>query len=153
MSKQFYKNVFSDWCAVEPSDCEFLDEPGKPSKNAVRKAPINNASNYNIGHRMKGVDGNMYIVRNVTRKDGTKYKRWFKVTGSPKRSPQKVKKSPPKKSPKKSPKRKWSPRQGPSESANDYPIGFEKVGNDGNVWYIKQITKDNGVSYHRWVKM
>lgn len=100
MTKQFYKNVFADWCSVEPSDCEFLDKPGKPSKNAVRKAPINNASNYKIGHTMKGIDGTMYIVRNVTRKDGTKYKRWFKVT-KVKKSP--AKRSPAKKSPKKSP--------------------------------------------------
>jgi len=40
-------------------------------------------------------------------------------------------------------------RKGPTEHAKEYPLGFKKVGNDGNIWKIMQTTK--GVK--RWKKV
>ena len=39
-------------------------------------------------------------------------------------------------------------RKAPAEHAKEYPLGFKKVGNDGNIWKIMQTTK--GVK--RWKK-
>lgn len=63
-----------------------------------RKGPIESAKLFPTGTKRKGLDDNMYIVRLVTKKDGTTYKRWMK-------SPFKTlsnKKSPAKRSPAKS---------------------------------------------------
>jgi hypothetical protein len=48
-----------------------------------RKGPIEPAKNYNVGYKMKGIDGYIWIVKNITKKDGNKYKRWFRDVKSP----------------------------------------------------------------------
>lgn len=86
--QQQYKNVFNQWQTVDTTN-------EKPTK--VRKSPSQPAKAYNVGDKMKGADGTMYIVRNVTKKNGTRYKKWFKIAASPKRSPKRspaVKRSP-----------------------------------------------------------
>lgn len=44
-------------------------------------------------------------------------------------------------------------RKGPSKSANECSVGTKMMGNDGNMWKIKVITKKDGTKYHRWVKV
>lgn len=50
-----------------------------PSERKNRQAPVSHAREYKVSTKMHGVDGHLWVVKNVTRKDGTKYKRWFKV--------------------------------------------------------------------------
>lgn len=53
----------------------------------IRKGPKESAKNYRVGHKMKGQDGNIWLVKTVTNKNGLKYNRWFKII---KLSPKKV---------------------------------------------------------------
>jgi len=51
----------------------------KVSPIKVRKSPNTHARYHKVGAKVIGLDGNMWKIIYVTKKDGTKYKRWAKV--------------------------------------------------------------------------
>ena len=62
----------------------------------------------------------------------------------------------------KSPPRQTSPRrqpvqvavrQGPPYHAKDFKVHYKLMGNDGQMWKIKMITKKDGTKYKRWVRI
>ncbi len=83
---EMYKGLFQDWCDIEPSDCEFMQPKVKdrksPKKSPIRidrKSPPYHANEFRVGTKMQGVDGNMWKIIMITKKDGSKYKRWSKI--------------------------------------------------------------------------
>lgn len=44
-----------------------------------RKSPLSHAKDHRVGSVMKGMDGNMWKIKMINKKDGTKYKRWVKI--------------------------------------------------------------------------
>lgn len=59
---------------------------------SIRKGPALSANNYRVGQKMKGIDDQLWIVKLITKNDGTKYKRWNRIYNpiskiSPKISP------------------------------------------------------------------
>lgn len=131
-----YNGLFAEWCAIEPSDCEFL-EPVKSKKSPVksRKSPVKKAS-----------------PKKAVKKSPPKKSPVRKA--SPKKA---VKKSPPKKSPvrkqvKKSPVR-MNNRQSPPYHAADFKVGYQMEGVDGNMWKIISVNKSDGTKYNRWAKV
>ncbi len=48
-------------------------------KSPVRKGPSDHARNHRVGEKMMGLDGNMWKIKMINKKDGTKYKRWVKI--------------------------------------------------------------------------
>lgn len=90
------------------------------------------------------------------------------VRKSPPRKKSPARKSPPRKKPvRKSPARKSPPRQrvgqfspkvrqnrqGPLKHANYFPVGHEEMGQDGNMWIIRNVTKSDGSKYKRWFRV
>lgn len=87
--------------------------------------------------------------------------------------PKKVRKSPPRKSPRKSPPRKKSParkspprqrvgqfspkvrqnRQSPLKHAGFFNVGYKEMGQDGQMWVIRMVTKNDGSKYKRWFRV
>ena len=65
-------------------------------------------------------------------------------------SPKKIQKSPPRKL---SSPAKIAARKGPIYHANDFKVGHQMVGQDGQMWYIKMITRKDGTKYKRWVRL
>jgi hypothetical protein len=128
----------------------------------VRQCPKKSASDYAAGAKRKGIDGELWVVA-VRQGASGKSKYWRRtklVAKSPKKSPKR--KSPKKevemvcsggkcyikgKSPKKSPKKHT--RISPSESATQFKIGFQMIGNNGEWWVVKATS--NGVK--RWVRV
>lgn len=53
--------------------------PLSPKVKMNRRGPTVHASYYKNGEMMQGQDGNMWQIKLVTKADGSKYKRWFKV--------------------------------------------------------------------------
>ena len=45
----------------------------------IRKAPLNHAKLFDVGTKRKGLDGNMWKITMVHKKDGTSYKKWSRV--------------------------------------------------------------------------
>jgi hypothetical protein len=98
---QLYQGLFQEWCAIEPSDCEFMYKDIKTKKSPVKKSPVKavkvkvvkkspvrspvrrsppyHAKDFKVGQKMKGVDGNMWKIILINKIDGTSYKRWSKV--------------------------------------------------------------------------
>lgn len=50
-----------------------------PIKIRERKSPNTHANEHKVNSVMRGLDGNMWKIICVTKKDGSKYKRWSKV--------------------------------------------------------------------------
>ncbi len=44
-----------------------------------RKSPLSHAKEHRVGAVRKGIDGNMWKIKLITKKDGSTYKRWVKV--------------------------------------------------------------------------
>ena len=44
-----------------------------------RKSPLTHAKEHRVGSVMVGLDGNMWKIKMITKRDGTRYKRWVKV--------------------------------------------------------------------------
>lgn len=44
-----------------------------------RKSPLTHAKEHRVGKVMKGMDGQMWKIKLIEKKDGTTYKRWVRV--------------------------------------------------------------------------
>jgi hypothetical protein len=50
-----------------------------PKVRQNRQGPLKHASYFKVGDKEMGEDGHMWVIRNVTKSDGTRYKRWFRI--------------------------------------------------------------------------
>ena len=56
-----------------------------PKKNCcaspvkIRKGPIEHVRYFKVGQQRVGQDGALWKIKMITKKDGTKYKRWARV--------------------------------------------------------------------------
>lgn len=112
----------------------------------TRKAPEAKAKEFPIGHTATGLDGRLWVVREVTRKDNTVYLRWFRAKDAGAPAPKKDKARPP--TPKKEEKKRA--RKAPDVSAKLFDAGTRAYGFDSRFWVVKEV-KRAGTSYKTWV--
>jgi hypothetical protein len=115
-------------------------------KSAQRKSPMASATKHPVGKKMKGVDGNMWIVKATS----SGVHRWVlvqKTSGS--KIGSKVTKKTVMKTRAVAPgsKSKSGSRQSPIESATLFKPGKKMIGMNNKVWIVEK--NSNGV--HRWV--
>ena len=147
----------------------FSGEPPK-KKPAERKSPKEPAKNYEVGHKMNGLDGKLYVVKSIGL-GTTKYNRWFSTTdldtvketlevdnkpevanGKPEEvkiiETEVVENKPEEKSIE---EKKKPVRRAPKQAAKDHAEGFELVGEDQKMYVVKTIGSEETKEFKRWV--
>lgn len=117
----------------------------KQSKKKSCHCPSTSAKNFPVGTTKKGNDQKMWKVTLVSRQNGKKYHRWTRVV--PKKTSTAYKTMLTEK------QKQRMKRPSPPISANRCDVGTEEIGNDGNLWRIKEVTNNKGKKYHRWEKV
>ena len=51
----------------------------KENFDKIRKGPASHAKEHRVGSIKEGMDGNLWKIKMITKKDGTKYKRWVRI--------------------------------------------------------------------------
>ena len=137
-------------------------------KPAERKAPKEPAKNYEVGHKMNGLDGKLYVVKSIGL-GTTKYNRWFsttdldtvKQTVEVLSNPEEVHNKPEvdnkpevangKPEDKSTEEKKKPVRRAPKQAAKDHTEGFELVGEDQKMYVVKTIGSEETKAFKRWV--
>jgi ubiquitin-conjugating enzyme E2 Z len=146
----------------------FSSEPPK-KKPAERKSPKEPAKNYEVGHKMNGLDGKLYVVKSIGL-GTTKYNRWFSTTdldtvketlevdnkpevaiGKPEVANGKEEAVDNKPDEKSTEEKKKPVRRAPKQAAKDHAEGFELVGEDQKMYVVKTIGSEDKKSFKRWV--
>lgn len=113
-----------------------------------RQSPNNNASNYKLGVKKTGIDGNQWkVVEDVNGRHlwvMARNKTYiYRPKSKGKKTKSKLSRATSKSKTKtKSKAKSKGDRKGPKESATLYKIGTKKIGIDGNKWIIVENSKD-----------
>jgi len=144
-------------------------------KPVERKAPKEPAKNYEVGHKMNGLDGKLYVVKEIGL--GTsKYNRWFCTTDNVDANQtaktvdttivvvksgddftdvivksEEVKEVEKEQNEEVKDEKKKPVRRAPKEHAKNHPEGYELIGEDQKMYVVKTIGSEEEKSFKRWV--